>query len=393
MDAGTVLGYADCLPIHRLDTMQHSQRLQRLLGFLEKDPTNPNLRFDTAQMAFSEQDYSLCRALLVAEDAPRPPAPAMTHLLGQTLLAIGELQQATALFHILLAGGQADVAVRHDLAYALACQQQYQDALAALPADLVGNSANAQQLRLRLLHRTGQLETALAEGEQWLAEQTLTAEGAGALALLCLDMDRGNDAARFATLAGNNDDAMVARGWLNLEQGELEQATPAFEAARHMTPRHGRAWLGAGLVSLASKRYAEAAQQLDRAADLLPGHAGSWVAAGWAHLLGGNLPTALNRLGQALDIDRNFPEAHGSMAVCLLQDGQRERAEHHARAGKRLGPTSLSVLLAESLLLQADGDRARAEEIIAQALDQRTAPGGPTVLQAVARYSARADKH
>jgi len=81
---------------------------------------------------------------------------------------------------------------------------------------------------------------------------------------------------------------------------------------------------------------------------------------------------------KSLEIDRNFGETHGGLAVIALLRGARAEAERLAEISLRLDRQSFAGHFAQSLLLAQQGKEAVAQEIVGKMLDSAM-PGGQSL--------------
>jgi tetratricopeptide (TPR) repeat protein len=116
----------------------------------------------------------------------------------------------------------------------------------------------------------------------------------------------------------------------------------------------------------------------DNALATMPGHIGTWHGKAWAQLLSSDLPGAQRSFTSALDLDRNFAESHGGLAVALALLGRTEEALQHIERALRLDAFNLSGRYAQAIL----GGEIRDLESF-QALAKRLLRGQDGLLKAV----------
>ncbi len=116
-------------------------------------------------------------------------------------------------------------------------------------------------------------------------------------------------------------------------------------------------------------------------------HLGSWIAAGWAWLIAGDRAKARERFERAVELDGNFGEAQGSLAVVDLLDGKAEAAQRRIEVAARLDRQSFSAAYARMLVSAGQGDSGAARRIFDLALRQPIGEGGRTLADAIARMS------
>lgn len=359
-----------------------ANRLERLLSYLEADPTNRSLRADAAHAAYDAGRHDVCEQLLDALQQQAPLAAPLLNLRGVNALASGATAQA---LHALNA---IPVAERHpvtsfNIAYAHALMGQYEQAAVALTEPVLQQVPEATGLAVRVLLHLQRLDAAIALGQRYAPTNTDTA---GALAIALFDSGDLETARTFASQAGQSVDGCTIRGLLALQDGQLNQAEADFVTALQKQPSHARSKLGLGLAHMARLQFDHAGDLLDAAAQAFRNHAGAWLAAGWARLYQGDIPAARQRFEYAAAVDRGFSEAHGSLAVLDCKEGRFEEAERHAAIALKLDRQSMSAALALSLIQAAKGHPDEAQKLVDAALQRPIDDDGHTLAQAISAY-------
>jgi Flp pilus assembly protein TadD len=222
------------------------------------------------------------------------------------------------------------------------------------------------------LHHLGELEEAVT-----LADAHAEAIGgdgplAGACAMLYLDVEQADKAAKLAkiALARNADsvDGLTVEATIAAAELNSGQATRQFSRVTELAPNHGRAWLGLGMLAILAQDFARARELLSRATALMPNHLGSWHALAWAHLFSGDPAGAERNFAHALELDRTFSESHGAMAAMLAIKGDVAAAEREIELAERLDHSGMSSQFARAMLLsRAQGPQA-AQQFIRDAI-------------------------
>lgn len=363
-----------------------ASRFERLNAFLAQDPHNPNLIADTIEAAIAEERLDEAETLLASQ---RLDETRTAHLAGLIAMRRQDWPAAAAQYRTLFAAGAQAPAIRFNLAWSLAMQKQFEEALAVLDAATAHALPQAAELEIRLRHELGDFESAEARARELLA---LHADHRGlnaAVATLAIDIEDTALAARCAGLAGDHPEALTTLGTLALESEDSAQARALFAQALERDPNSPRALIGHGLSRLIDADHSGAAAELDRGAELFGTHLGSWIAAGWAHFTAGDAVTARARFERALAIDDSFAEAHGSLAALDVLEGQLEAGRRRIMVAKRLDRASFSVALAEMLLAAGSGDSEKSRRIFEAALATPLGASGRTLAQSFARLGAR----
>jgi Tfp pilus assembly protein PilF len=370
-------------------------RADRLLAYLEADPTNLSLMLDLAGElhAGGQPEQALRLAEHALAQAPDSSLAAAMRVL--CLLGLGRVQPARDAHRLFMATWTSPEAARRFLwVFQRAGQAgSYVDDLELL---LRSSSLDRTRRRLlvRALHGAGQPSRALHH-LQALMGRTGPGDAAdeGLLALLLFDADELPQA-----------DAQTRRclqqGLLSLElhyvaaslhllEGRLPQAHHQLEQALALQPDEGRCLSLRGQLALAERQYEQAGQWLAQAAQQMPAHVGSRHALGWCRLLMGDLAGAGAAFAEALALDPNFAESHGALAVLAAWQGHPQDAHPHLTRARRLDPACRSAVLAERLLAGGGTSRPGLHDELVAVLQQLPATGGGTVLQFYRRLATQ----
>jgi len=366
-----------------IQSSERSLRLERLLSFLSQDPHNDNLRADAASLALDERQFELAQDLLGnAQDSPM-----LLNLKGLAALGAGQFEQAATVFESLRGGGEDSPAIRFNLAWAKAMLGKFSDVEALLDDEAIATSSRAPALKVEALHHLDRHDEGLSEGTR-LAELYPDNELLmGALATLAMDAGELQLARDYAARAGDAPEGLVARGMLLLDDGDPVEALDLFDQVLLKKPQSARAWIGRGLGLLACERTNEAADALEKGAQHFGDHLGSWIAAGWASFTNRDYARARSCFERARDLDANFAESHGGLAVLDILEGQLESAARQCEIALRLDRMCLGGALAKSMLLEHEGKPAAAQRIRELALSSPIGPDGKTIGAALAHFA------
>lgn len=252
----------------------------------------------------------------------------------------------------------------------------------ALPIDGVA-------VLLRSLHHLHDLEAAGEVIERHRSALSQNADAAGSAALILLDRGDFSGAAHWSATALSLDTAsaegLVVAGVVALGRQDVDRAETLLNEALRLRPEEGRVWSGLGMASMLRVDIPTALQRLGKATELWPTHVGTWHALGWAHIAARDLPAAERVFRHALELDRNFGESHGGLAVVLAMQGRNAEAEVAAELGLRLDPGSMSARYASAILRGEVGDNEAFAKLAGRLLRNVDAPGGGNLADWVAR--------
>lgn len=393
------------------------QRLERLEGFLRQDPRNNALLIDAFETALACGEWARAEFHLKHAQALQLDVLAWQLREGDFWLAQQDYEQALTVLESLNAvpnppPGFRDVLL-HNLAYIdlkrdrlvdcierLAPALEAQSAQASDPASVDGTQPSVavralQQLWLRALHREGQFDRAMAWSVDAEQKGRIDPQAAGVASLIAIDAENFAAAQRWAALSladGSPNDrpteTLVAQASLALAARDAEQASNFADAALQRHPGDGRALSTKGFAALLGNDLRGAMDAFQRALAVMGEHIGTWHGLGWTQILSGQLPEARATFETALELDRNFAESHGGLAVVLAMQSEPEQAHEHAELALRLDKGNVSGRYAQALLSGDVKDANDLQRLARRLLGGRTAPLGGDMGQIFAEVPA-----
>ncbi|WP_339527281.1 tetratricopeptide repeat protein [Pseudomonas sp. EA_35y_Pfl2_R111] len=356
-------------------------RLSRLLSFLEHDPHNLTLLLDAMSLVIETVDLVGAQQLLNHIDTHAIDDPHVYAQATYLLLQVGAYAKAGAFGDKAIQAGITHPAVIFNTAFGHFYGGEYSDAgnlLARLTAS-ADCSVATLMMHARALHHqelTEEAELLVSRAQQ---QEPSNIEARGLLALLQYENDDNLSALRTAheTLADdpNQLDALIACASANFEQGSLEASRKAWLHTVNAHPDCGRAWSGLAQLEFNGLEFNQAEEHLKLAVQFMPDHIGTWHLLAWIYILRNDSAAAREALNKSYDLDRNFGETHGGLAIVDVMDGKDDQARLGIRRAHKLNPNGLSAHYAEMLMLQKAGKSAEATQLVNQVLDS-TAPDG-----------------
>lgn len=364
-------------------------RLQRLLTYVDADPSNLSLIEEAATVAETCGQPDRAQTLL----APHLVNPALPDSARVTAaLAALQLEQwppARALLEEVHARHPTDPAIRFNLAWCQAAQKETSSALALLDDHTLDTLPQACALQVQLLHAADKLDEALAAAKRHAHRHPEAPGLAAVISTLALDMEDLELAASSASRAGDLPEALVTKAMLALSADHNVAARDLFEAAVARSPHSARGRVGLGLAKLSQGLADEASDDLERGAAMFEDHPGSWLAAGWSHLIAKRLAQARACFETALRIDPNFCEPHGSLAVASILEGDDPSAKRLMATAFRLDRQCFSASLAQVLLLRQNSAHADADALFEKALTTPIGASQRTIAQSLVQLGFR----
>ncbi|WP_112076654.1 tetratricopeptide repeat protein [Herbaspirillum rubrisubalbicans] len=370
-----------------MNTSVAQQKLTRLVQYLKSDPDNDTLRaevFDTALQcaALDEARFQLQHALHL-----QPRHPAWLH--RRALLALRENlpQEAQQVLEGLIAEGNTAAGIRFNLGYAFFMQGQWERA-ASVVESLRGPVSQqmdrtvveqAWALWLRCQHHLRELTEALQIFSTASLNGSVGADSFGVASLIAFDAQQMERADSWSERAlreqPQQQEALVTRASLALAEQDSGAAYAFLQRALQSNPDDGRAWSAIAFCHLLKRDYISARHAFGRAIKAMAGHIGTWIGLGWCEFANGQAWAAYAAFQRALELDPNFAESHGGLAVALIRMEQVERAKVEINVALRLDRNSLSARYAQAMLNGDADDPAKLMRLSRRLLAQYPAPG------------------
>lgn len=363
---------------------QAQQRYHTLMSYLEQDPQNPNLLADTAAAALAAHEVSSSDDLFGQLATLRELSDDERNLAGLAAMRAGNLAQAKHQFRELLEKHPDDANIRFNLAWSHALAGETEASLELLDDVVTLALPQAAALDIQLRHGAGAFEEAGDRAKHYLAVHADYAPLNAAISVLAMDIEDEALARSCAQSSANHPDGLTTLATLTLGEQKTTEAKAMFEEALQLNSQSPRAWIGLGLTNLSDGDKQAAATQLDKGAALFEDHLGSWIAAGWVHFLNGDMAVARNRFQTALDLDDNFAESHGSLAVLDFVEGKSEEGARRLKIARRLDAAAFSAAFAHILSAAGEGDEAMSAKIFEKVVSQPIDAQGRTIATIIA---------
>ena len=379
-----------------LERRRLDAKLTRLQSYLESDPANAMLALETFEAAFALGRLDIAESSLAGVSTQSPHAGPVRFRLANLRIAQQRLPEAAELLDALQhqfgiqPGFTQTRALLHfvgsNFEQCVATLAPCVDKRAPLWAESIAqhaaidntSRAELQMLWLRSLHRLGELDRAWAWIQDARTTDQLTPAAAGVACLIALDGGPLSAIEELAERSGmhpaSRPEVLLALGSLQLHHKNGAQAREHLNALLALDKANGRAWSTLAFVHMMESKPELAIDSFDRAIDVMPNHAGTWIGLGWARLLA-KWPIADTKAAfqTAVDVDHNFAEGHGCVAVALAIEGKRQDALQSIIKAKRLDKRCWSSQFAQMILDGKAGDAALVERLAQQLLASASA--------------------
>ena len=200
-------------------------------------------------------------------------------------------------------------------------------------------------------------------------------------------------AGAFRTVLELDPDSFEAHynlGVTYLTRGQIDEAAARFEKALELNPRHARAAFvlnNLGDIHLRRGQQEQAIERFRQATEAAPSHLESRYNLGVLYLQGGQVGEAIPLLEQAAALAPDHEAVGASLGMAYLLAGRNEEAYKSLLLVRRLYPRNWIAPLGLSLLHAGANEKAKARELLAEALRL----GGATARAEAGNYSILKD--
>ncbi|WP_022692959.1 tetratricopeptide repeat protein [Ponticaulis koreensis] len=375
------------------ETAEHLKTANMLLGFLSQDPENVNLKLDAGNALIDAGKYDDAFDLLSTIKPDNDLFLSACNLKGEAALRALNYEAALEAFETIVNAGAADVGVNFNVSWTLTNLKRYDIARDTLSNEAVESIPQAAMLKVQLEHQLGDFNAAEMTARDAVARFPEHVGLMAAVSVLALDVEDKDLAAHTAKVASNHPDGKTTIATLALDQGNVDTAFALFDEVVSDFPQKPRSWIGRGLSQLMRGNYDAGAKDLDQGAELFQTHLGTWIASGWAYFVQGEYDTARERFQTAMNIDPNFSECHGSLAVIDLLNGDNEIASRRIKTALRLDNACFSAALAQSILIGAQGKAELSRKIVEKAMSTPVNESGQTLTDMLIRMNSGGTLH
>ncbi len=371
------------------------KQISRLKSYLAADPANALLVCDLTDAYISMAQYHEADQLIKTLDADVLNAPGVAFRCARISLILGRYEDSINVLKSLIEQGHDNVALWHDLAFSYLCLRNTTDATQAITeaVNRYGDNAELSIVAGRVALMDGNFELAHAELNKALSLAPEHPAAMGLQALAYLDSDQQDMAFDTATKClsfyPEQHEALLVAGTISLWRQDIASAGDYFVRALDRHPNSGRARSGYGQVMMLLNRLPDAREQLHMAVIAMPDHIGTWHALAWTELLLGNIEAAEKSYQSGYDLDRNFADSHGGLALIHALKGRNEEAEQAIKRALRLNPQCVTAHYARTLLLADAGQFNEADSQLADLLHQTKLPMNVDVREFAKNLRAR----
>lgn len=351
-------------------------KLHRFESFLKADPSNQMLMIDLVNLYVEAGRVDAAIACLQRPEVEEFKSAKLLLKLANLFVGEKRWKEAQQIYLRLSADGFDSGDFRFALGLTLFYQDQFSDALEqwSLAAQQGMDNPDLWKYCAYSHHHLFQMKEAIEACLRWtnLSEHSLASRNY--LCFLYFDANFMQEACAIATELLNEDsNSLVGHtvmGSFALENHQPDTARAHFTQAIAHPKDAGRAWLGLGLTHLYLQQHADAVTVLQRAEIELPTHSGTVITLAWVFLMTNQFVEAEARFRRAIEIDRNFAEAHGGLASVLVQLGKIDEAKAEMSIAIKLDAQCFGVVYARAALLQQEGKFEAADSLFKRTLER-----------------------
>lgn len=371
---------------------QSDDSIARYEGYRRADPGNARLLLTLGDLYHEAGRFEEALATFGDAAAAAPGQAAARSRIASVFISLHRFEDAEATLRPLADEQPDDPALCRNLGLALYHQSKFEAARDAFARAVEhGGKADAVDSENWLYlayasHHLGDMESARRAADR-CAELAPSPRVEGYLSLVQFDSLDHQSAYRHARSAldadADNVAASIVSGVEALECSDIDRAERLYTNASTLESSNPRAWLGVALVRLYKQEHARAVEAFERSLAFDAKNTGTLVALGWAHLTAQNYLEAHRAFERAIEVDRNFAEAHGGLAAALVMQNRGEEARREIELAHRLAPQGFGAVYAQAALLGLEGKTEVGTRLLDRAMQRSVRPGMPTLHEQV----------
>jgi len=167
---------------------------------------------------------------------------------------------------------------------------------------------------------------------------------------------------------------------------KIDQALPMFLKLNVEVPESGRIKAMVALCFMFNHDFDDAITWYSDACQLMPEHVGSRVNLGWCYLLVNNLQLAEDCFNFALEIDRNFADVHGSLAVISVLKHNWKEVPVITKRALKLNKNCAPAIFAYAQYLEFKGKNKQAGELMNNIMSYSSDVSGISLKEMITVY-------
>jgi len=372
-----------------------SERLNRMLKFLNSDPSNLSLFSECFDLSMRLGDFEKAQDLVDDALKLHPNEHSVYFEQSKIYLALGNYEDAVSALNSIREQGTNNSGIVYNLAWAKLNLAQYEAVIQEIDqaSQYINEYPALLLVKVRALHHLQEMQAAIENVNIYLEIDPENAEANGLKAMLLLDSAMFPEAKIYAEKALKhnpyNHEALITFYSLALNEQDPDKAITYLTVQKELTGKSGRLMLNLGQTHMLNMQFEEAEKALKEAGVLMAGHIGTWHALAWAEIILNKIDDAKRCFERAMELDRNFSESHGGLAVIAALQDDLALAEKLAKKAVRLDPQSVSGRYAESLILDKQGKPEAAKSKVTDLISSAKAGDGQSITALIQKANER----
>jgi tetratricopeptide (TPR) repeat protein len=350
--------------------MDISEKYTRYKKYLEFDPDNSLLLSQVIELALKMNDFQTAWSLATKAMEQPDGEPGCVYQSINSALATSHYQEALDWLAPLLESTPAPSWAVYNYAYALLRQNQHQelaDYIESIENSVIEEIPQLLMIQAKAFHHLERFAESRHILENYINICSEDAEAYGYLSLVLLDMghlsEAENAGLKGLSLDENQLYALISMGSVCLNHADVDAANQYCDAALKISPNIGRALSLKGQLLALERRYNDAIHYFERATQEMQ-HIGTWHGLAWCHLFLDQFNQCENAFKNALDLNPNFAESHGGMALAHVLKDDVTEAKKYLSVALKLDRHCVTGLFTKVILLRKEGKGEDADNII-----------------------------
>ncbi|MCO7223726.1 lipopolysaccharide assembly protein LapB [Pleionea sp. CnH1-48] len=374
--------------------MFESERLNKLFSFWSSDKDNEVLVGDILEGCIQSGELNAALSFISGLPNNIRQQPLVAYKVGVLYLSTAQYEDAEATFQSMHEQMPEQLTIVYNWAYSIYSQSHFSRAyeVALKIQEQWQECPEVMILLARCEHALGDLESAQKHLEMFLSFKGEHIEAQGLLSLIYTDLasyENGYKVSKSVLVAEPLQlEACIAFVTCALAIQKVDEVINVLEPALNAYSEVGRLWMLKGELCMLESRFDDALSSLNKAVSLMPAHIGSWHLMAWSQILIGEIESARESFISALNIDRNFSESHGGLAVTQIMLNDTESAKESTRRALGLDAKGMAGRYAQSLLLEREGEAEKAKALIEQVLAEQTGRSALAYLPVLEKHLA-----
>jgi len=329
------------------------EQLNRMERSLEADPNDFNLFSECVDLCMRVGDFVKAQNLVDEAILRNPKALSVYVERAKLQLVSGKYDEAINTLSFLKQQGFYTADILYYLVWAMLNLAQYEGVISEIEhsSQFIDEYPALILVKARALYHLHEIDAAIEALDSYLEIDQNNAEAIGLKSMLLLDSANYPEAKYYAEKAikicPHNHEALITLSSL----APTEQGRDSEERqVKDTQPSHFM--LNLGQSYLLNNEYEEAEHALKEAGSMMSHDIGTWHALAWTKILLNKTDDAKCCFEHALELDRDFSESYGGLAVIAALQKDFCLAENLTQKAIQLDPQSVAGDYAKSLILE-----------------------------------------